>query len=126
MIPFYLQKYKPNVRGIFLLSPAGFTSYTEQRCDRWMNRMIENRIGGNSPWKVNALRTIYKTFVWLLQARKMSPFQIFSILPTNKVLNIWFGSDRLRLLDEEKQAFVAYYKNMLDLKTSGDRVLGYF
>lgn len=113
---YYLHKYQPNVRGVFMVSPAGLNNISEEEQNEWRKKM-----------KMGCIRKQMGSLLfYLIHEWQWSPFSFLTIAPTNKILKRYFGAERLRLSEHEQEFLIRYYKSILDLKSSGERVLGLF
>ena len=106
----YLLRKKPNLKMLYLLSPAGFTNKSDEEMEK------EPRLQG---FRINLMRWLFG----MVHHKGVTPFS-FTIFGQRRSINRYFSGGRLKLTEAQSGLFADYYSSTLLQKISGEKALG--
>ena len=121
----YLSMYRHRIRGVFMVSPAGFSKPSDQIVNDWLERQLDKAEYDKNWVKRSTIKATWKGAMNVIDHTKLSPWH-FMIAFKDKILNSWLGQENFLFSEEERTAWVNLYLAMLKTKLSGDKFLGYF
>lgn len=108
-----------------MCSPAGFNRPDEKVLDAWLERMMDKK-GIPEGWVTRGCgKGIWKFGLEIIHKHKLSPWS-FLVGFKDRVLEKWLGQEGFNLSEVEQKAWVRVYHDQLELRTSGEKFLGYF
>ena len=110
----YLKKYKPNCKGLFLMSPSGFCHIPED-----MEMKMQE---GRSMIQSKIMKYILK----LIEEKHVDLTKLVKLLGIKKLATKYFLRYAKKQSEYERELLVQYPATILALKPSGHKVLGHF
>lgn len=110
----YMRIFKPPVKMLYLVSPAGFTLKTVDEIKDRFKQYV-------SGFKMLTIKFSF----YLMEDLRLSPFHMMFINRDQAIMN-YFKHDRMHMSDTECGLFTEYFKGILDLPACGEKALGTF
>lgn len=108
---------KEKLKKLYLLSPAGYTHRDIGDMDAELKAKFKMGV---------VKRSFFKSVFWLIHEKQFTPFQILKLFGKERSLKKYYGSKRMKLVDQEIDLFTKYYHEVTNLKVSSDKSLGTF
>jgi pimeloyl-ACP methyl ester carboxylesterase len=110
----YLWKYKPKVKGVFLMSPAG------------MNQMPEDELAEFLSGRSLVQKNLLKYVMYLLEVKHWSFNKLFLFISAKKIAQKYFSRPCFDISPEEMAILVKYPDSIIDLDPIGHKIIGFF
>ena len=113
----YYRTKNPPIKSLYLLSPAGFTSKSDEEIEEIYQKMIKGLV-----WR----QMMFWSVFYLMEEWQFTPFQLMTVMGRKKTMGKYYKSKRLGLNDQQAELFANYYYEVMRLPTSSDKALGVF
>ena len=117
----YLIRYKPNVKGIFMLSPGGMSKISHEQFLEYLED-IKDAGGVKKSW---FKRKLYQFSIYQIFFRRWSPFILQNILPNYYFINRYFSLSRQKQGAEEAELLTQVYMKIYSFGTSSYNIVSY-
>ena len=110
----YVNKYQPQVKGLFLMSPAGCT----QLPDEVETKFYENRSF--------LQKSMTKYLIKLIEDKHFDLTKLIKLFGIRRLAKKFFHVHADKFTDQEMELLIQYPESILALEPSGHKVLGHF
>lgn len=110
----YMRVWKPSVKMLYLISPAGFTIKTKEEITARMGQYV-------SGMKMVALNFSF----YLMEDLQVSPFSLL-FAKREQAIDSFFRHKRMGMSEQEITLFKKYYLSIIELPACGEKALGSF